>query len=98
MHSLKCEYLENALLLGHHQVDDVKKIHGLDTIPDGIDGSRVLSLELPSIPIRAAGIDVGAREFYLCYAPKHDLLFVVETEMGKQVETRYRPQYGANDN
>jgi len=85
--------LGNDITLSH-----IKQIHGLEEIPTGLDGRTVLQLELPPIPINAGGIKVGAREFYLCYSPRHSFLFVVETEMGKRVETSYRPQYGANQN
>jgi hypothetical protein len=89
---------EDVIKLGQEYVCDIKEIHGLENIPEGIRCDSLLSLQLPSIYIKAAGIAVGEREFYLCYAPKHALLFIVETEMGKRVETHYRAQYGANDN
>ena len=98
--SLFHEYAEakNWIVLGNHELRHIKTIHCLEDLPPGLDGKKLLSLELPSIPIRAAGLSVGAREFYLCYSLQHAFTFVVETEMGKSVETKYRPQYGANDN
>lgn len=71
---------------------------GLEDLPTGLEGHKLLSLQLPSIPIMAAGIAVGAREFFLCYSTQIDFLFVVETEVATQTEQTYRPQYGANDN
>jgi hypothetical protein len=98
MNALKHFYHEDSIQVGNHEVHWIKEIHGIDDLPAGLDGNRLLTLELPAIPIVAAGIKVGLREFYLCYSPEKSLLFIVETEMAKRVETKYRPQYGQNDN
>jgi hypothetical protein len=98
MPSLIADYPEHSIIIGNHQIYDIKRIHGQENLPDGIDGRLVLSLELPPIPIRAAEMAVGAREFYLCYSPQHSLLFVVETEMAKRVEEKYSPDYGRDNN
>ncbi|MBM3841610.1 MAG: hypothetical protein FJ398_27440 [Verrucomicrobia bacterium] len=98
MPSLRADYPENSIIIGNHQICDVKRIQGLEDLPGEIDGRGVLSLELPSISIRVAETEVGKREFYLCYAPKPSLLFVVETEMSSFSQERYSPDYGRNDN
>lgn len=98
MNALKHFYHEDSIQVGNHEVHWIKKIHGIDDLPAGLDGTRLLTLELPAISIMAAGIEVGLREFYLCYSIENSLLFIVEAEMAKQVETKYRPQYGQNDN
>jgi hypothetical protein len=90
---------ENWIVLGNDlTISDITQIHGLDDIPANLDGRMVLHLKLPSIPIKVGDLEVGEREFYLCYSPQHSFLFVVETETGKRLESNYRPQYGANDN
>lgn len=70
----------------------------MQDLPTELDGQKLLSLQLPSIPIMEFGMKVGAREFYLCYSPQHTFLFIVETEMTEQRHESYRAQYGANDN
>ena len=84
--------------LGNHSIPHIVQTNGMGDLPDGIDGHALLSLQLPSIPIKAGGQKVADREFYLCYSPRHQLLFVVETEVSERIETTYRAQYGANDN
>ena len=98
MNALKHFYHENSIQVGNHEVHWIKEIHGINDLPAGLDGNRLLTLELPAIPIMAAGIKVGLREFYLCYSLEKSLFFIVETEMAKRVETKYRPQYGQNAN
>jgi hypothetical protein len=86
------------IALGNLDVRAVKTIHGMEELPSGIDGKHLLTTELPTIPIVAAGVEVAWREFYLCYSARHSFLFIVETEMAKLSRPSYRAQYGANDN
>jgi hypothetical protein len=98
MPTLRHEYNANALQLGSHAICNIIQMHGLEDMPAGLDGTKLLTLELPNIPIKAAGQEVGRREFYLCYSVQSQFLFVVETETAEHVEKYYRAQFGANDN
>jgi len=97
-HSLISEYRGDSIQLGNHDLYDIIKMHGLDELPKGLNGKTLLTLELPSIRILAAEQEVGRREFFLCYSLDNAFLFIVETEMSKSLEQRYRAQFGANDN
>ncbi len=91
-------YTSDTLEIGDHAIYDVKKIEGLDCLPEGVQGKHLLVKKLQEAPILAAEVCVGQRDFYLCYAIKQSFIFIVEVERVDKVVSRYRPQYGANDN
>ena len=90
--------IEESIQLGDKTIEHVKKTHGMNDLPAGLDLKDVLTLELLWVPIIVGGIEVGMREFYLCYSPQLQFLFVAETEMAQKEEDRYQPQYGRDDN
>lgn len=86
------------LILGNHEISGINQVHVLEPLPSGLDPRRLLTLVLPDIEITLAGVTVGRREFFLCHSIEHSYSFVVETELATQQVSRYRAQYGANDN
>lgn len=75
MQPLEDEYAKNAIRLGNHLVLGIVKLHGIETLPDGIgvpswfEGNTVLSLELPSVAIPDSSPDS------LEWQPKSQILF-----------------------
>lgn len=98
MSNLKNEDFDDLLQLGDFVLSSIRTFHGLEDLPAELDTNTLMVLQLPSIPIQAAGINSGCREFFLCFSPPLSFLFVVETKLTKYNRNVYRPQYGANDN
>jgi hypothetical protein len=89
--------------------DEIGSPSGFLCNSTGFNSNTILSLELPIFKIPDSYPDSLPyypqmkvldrwREFYLCFWPQNNLLFIVETETRKHELTNYRAQYGANDN